>query len=128
MKPGKTGIERVIDATGYSFRGLAATFRNEAAFRQELGMCLLLFPVSFWLASNALEWLALVTPLFLLLIVELLNSAIEAAIDRIGAERHDLSGRAKDMGSAAVFVCLLLLFVSWAAIGWQYWTRGAGAG
>ena len=113
MKPGKTGIRRLLDATGYSMKGLASAFRNEAAFRQELLLAALLAPLSFLLAEGLVQWLLLVVPLFLLLIVELLNSAIEAAIDRIGDEPNELSGRAKDMGSAAVFICLLLIAVTW---------------
>ena len=113
MKPGKTGIRRLLDATGYSMSGLAAAFRNEAAFRQELLLTAVLAPLSFFLAEGLVQWLLLILPLFLLLIVELLNSAIEAAIDRIGDEPNELSGRAKDMGSAAVFICLLLIAVTW---------------
>ena len=103
MKPGKTGIRRLIDATSYSMKGLRSTFKNESAFRQELLLVVVL----------------LVAPLFLLLIVELLNSAIEAVVDRIGDEHHELSGRAKDMGSAAVFVCLVLIAVFWGSTAWQ---------
>ena len=113
MKPGKTGIRRLLDATGYSMSGLAAAFRNEAAFRQELLLAAILAPLSFFLAEGLVQWLLLILPLFLLLIVELLNSAIEATIDRIGDEHNELSGRAKDMGSAAVFICLLLIAVTW---------------
>lgn len=120
MKPGKTGLRRLIDATGYSFQGLAATFRGEAAFRQELLLCAVLFAGSFALAGNPLEWLALVLPLFLLLVVELLNSAIEAVVDRIGDGPHELSGRAKDMGSAAVLLSLLMIATAWGAIAWQH--------
>lgn len=119
MKPGKTGIRRLIDATGYSARGLAATFRNEAAFRQELLLVAIMLPLSFWLARSPIEWAILVIPLFVLLIVELLNSAVESVVDRIGAERHELSGRAKDMGSAAVLLSLLLIAAAWGAIVWN---------
>lgn len=120
MKPGRTGIRRILAATGYSIKGLAAAFRNEAAFRQELALTTVLLPVSLWLADNPLEWLLLVAPLFILLIVELLNSAIETAIDRIGDEPHALSGQAKDMGSAAVMLSLALLAVSWGAVIWRH--------
>ncbi len=119
MKPGKTGIARLLDATRYSARGLAAAFRHEAAFRQEVLLVAVLFTASFWLQSSALEWLVLVVPLFILLIVELVNSAIETAVDRIGSERHELSGRAKDMGSAAVFLSLLLIALTWGAVIWS---------
>ena len=119
MKPGKTGIARLLDATRYSARGLAAAFRHEAAFRQEVLLVAVLFTASFWLQSSALEWLVLVVPLFILLVVELVNSAIETAVDRIGSERHELSGRAKDMGSAAVFLSLLLIALTWGAVIWS---------
>jgi diacylglycerol kinase (ATP) len=113
MKPGKTGLARLIDATGYSWHGLKSCYRSEAAFRQELWFSAVLVTASFWVAQNAVEWILLIAPLFLLLIVELLNSAVEATVDRIGDERHELSGRAKDMGSAAVLLCLLLIVVTW---------------
>ena len=118
MKPGKTGLARIIDATGYSFGGMRAAWKNEAAFRQETIICSVLFVLSFFLAADPVQWLLLVAPLFILLIVELLNSAIESIVDRIGPEHHDLSGRAKDMGSASVFFSLLLLFTSWATVVW----------
>ncbi len=119
MKPAKTGLARLIDATGYSFRGLRACFVNEAAFRQEVALAVVLVPSAFLVAETALEWLLLVVPLFVLLIVELLNSALESVVDRIGHERHELSGRAKDMGSAAVFLCLLLIACCWAGVIWD---------
>lgn len=119
MKPGKTGLARLIDATGYSFRGLRACWRGEAAFRQEVLLCLVLLPASFVIAASPTQWLLLVAPLFLLLIVELLNSAVESVVDRIGPELHTLSGQAKDMGSAAVLLCLLLLALSWSVIAWR---------
>lgn len=120
MKPGKHGLARLLDATRYSCKGLAAAWRNEAAFRQELLLCALLFVASFWLAGSVLEWVVLVAPLFLLLIVELLNSAIESAIDRIGHDLHELSGQAKDMGSAAVLLSLLLIATVWGAVAWNH--------
>jgi diacylglycerol kinase (ATP) len=120
MKPGKTGIARLIDATGYSWSGLRACYRSEAAFRQELLFVLALTPLAFWIAGNALEWILLMAPLVLLLIVELLNSAIEAVVDRVGDERHVLSGRAKDMGSAAVLLSLLLIALTWLPLTWQH--------
>jgi len=118
VKPGKKGLARLVDATGYSMKGLAAAFRNEAAFRQELLLTTVLFAASFALADNPIQWLALVAPLFVLLIVELLNSAIESTVDRVGEELHELSGRAKDMGSAAVLLSLLLIAASWGAVAW----------
>lgn len=119
MKPGRTGIPRLVDATRYSLQGLVAIFRTEAAFRQELLLAAVLLPLSFWLASNVVEWLLLVAPLFVLLIVELLNSAVENVVDRVGAEPHDLSRRAKDMGSAAVLLSLLLIATTWGAVAWN---------
>jgi diacylglycerol kinase (ATP) len=119
LKPGKTGLQRLIDATAYSAKGIRACWCNEAAFRQEVILLLVLFPVSFFVARSIEQWLLLVTPLLLLLIIELLNSAIESVVDRIGNERHDLSGRAKDMGSAAVFLCLVMTGLSWLTIGWK---------
>jgi diacylglycerol kinase (ATP) len=119
MKPGKTGIARIIDATGYSFKGISAAFRHEAAFRQELLLVVALGAASFKVAENVMEWLVLVIPLLLLLIVELLNSAIENVVDRVGDEIHELSGRAKDMGSAAVFFSLVLIVTCWGAIIWN---------
>lgn len=113
MKPGKSGIARIIDATGYSWQGLKSCYRSEAAFRQELWFTAVLVTASFWVAQDVVAWVLLIAPLFLLLIVELLNSAVEATVDRIGGERHELSGRAKDMGSAAVLLCLLLIAVTW---------------
>lgn len=117
MKPGKSGFDRLIDATRYSSKGLRACWKHEAAFRQEVMLFIVLLPVSFLLAMNPLQWLLLVMPLLVLLIVELLNSAIEAVVDRIGDEFHELSGRAKDMGSAAVFICLVMTGLSWITIG-----------
>lgn len=119
MKPAKTGIARVIDATGYSIRGLRACFANEAAFRQEMAVVVVMFPLSFFIARTTVQWLLLVAPLFLLLIVELLNSAVESVVDRIGREPHELSGRAKDMGSAAVLLCLLLIGCCWGGVFWE---------
>ena len=119
MKPGKSGLTRLVDATGYSVSGIRAAFNAEAAFRQELMLVIALLAASFWLARSTLEWLLLIVPLLVLLIVELLNSAIESVVDRVGDEIHELSGRAKDMGSAAVFFSLLLIAVSWGAIAWN---------
>ena len=115
-KPGNTGIRRLFRATGYSWAGLRAACQNEAAFRQELALCLLLVPLGLWLGEDGVERALLVGSLLLVLVVELLNSAIEAVVDRIGAEPHELSGRAKDIGSAAVFVALLNVVVIWVLI------------
>jgi diacylglycerol kinase (ATP) len=106
-------IQRLIRAGGYSIAGLKAAYHNEAAFRLEVWLCALLAPLGLWLGDNALERALLAGSLFLVLIVEVINSSIEAAIDRIGTERHALSGRAKDMGSAAVFLALVNALLIW---------------
>lgn len=118
-KPGNTGIGRIIRAAIYSSQGLAAAWRHEAAFRQELVVTLVLLPAAMWLGRNALERTLLIAVCILVLIVELLNSAIEAAIDRHGEARHELSGRAKDLGSAAVLFSLLLVALVWSTVAWQ---------
>jgi diacylglycerol kinase (ATP) len=124
MKPGKNGLARLFDATAYSFKGIRSAWINEAAFRQEVVIAAVLLPFSFLLAQDSVQWLLLVLPLLLILIVELFNSAIESVVDRIGPERHDLSGRAKDMGSAAVLFCSAMIVLSWGTIAWQnYATR-----
>ena len=107
------GFARIIRATKFSWHGLGAAFRNEAAFRQELALAVILAPVGLWLGANGLERALLIGTLLLVLIAELLNSAVEAAIDRHGSETHELAGRAKDLGSAAVFVALLNVPVTW---------------
>lgn len=110
------GPRRIFKAAGYSLQGLATAWQHEAAFRQELILVLVLLPLALWVDVSVLERVALVGVLALVLIVELLNSAVEAAIDRIGVERHELSGRAKDLGSAAVFITLALLGFVWLSI------------
>lgn len=115
MKPGKTGIRRVMDATGYSFQGLKAAWVNEAAFRQELLLSCVLSLSTFFLPVTTLERVLMISSLLLVLIVELINSAIEAVVDRVGNDWHELSGRAKDIGSAAVFIALLLVLFVWAS-------------
>jgi diacylglycerol kinase (ATP) len=122
MKPGERGIARVVSATRYSFRGFEAAWRHEAAFRQELVVAAVGVPLAIWVAADAVQFLLLVIPLLLLLLAELANSAIEAVVDRIGEERHELSGRAKDMGSALVFVAISITCCSWVVIlGSNYW-------
>ena len=118
-KPENTGIRRILRATKFSAQGIAAAWKNEAAFRQELLLVVVLLPAALWLGQTALERAVLVVCLFIVLIVELINSAIEAAIDRHGEEHHELSGRAKDMGSAAVFVVLVIVLIVWGAVAWQ---------
>ena len=118
-KPGNTGIRRILRASIYSAQGLAHAWKHEAAFRQELALTVVLSPVAIWLGRTALERMLLISVLLIVIIVELLNSAVEAAIDRHGEEHHELSGRAKDMGSAAVFVSLVLVLLVWASIAYQ---------
>lgn len=107
------GLRRLINATGYSWAGLKAAWRNEEAFRQEGLLCAVLTPLALWLGHSPVERALLLGSLLLVVIVELLNTGIEAAVDRIGPERHELSGRAKDIGSAAVFISLLNAAVVW---------------
>jgi diacylglycerol kinase (ATP) len=113
---GVTGIRRIINAIGFSFAGLISAFKNEAAFRQELLVAAILIPVACWLDQGIVEKVLLISSLLLVLIVELVNSAIESAIDRVGIEQHALSARAKDIASAAVFLALLNAFFIWLAI------------
>lgn len=119
MKPGHTGLTHLIHSTRYSWKGLKAAFRNEAAFRQEVVIAAVLLPLAWWLADTSVTWLLLVGSLFLVLIVELLNSAVENVVDRIGTEHHELSGRAKDIGSAAVMLSLIMAGLTWGVLGWQ---------
>ena len=107
-KPGATGVTRIINAAGYSMKGLRSAWINEAAFRQELMLILLLMPLAFWIGDSLNQILLLIIISWLVVIVEVLNSAVEAVVDRIGPEHHELSGRAKDLGSAAVFIALAL--------------------
>ena len=123
MNPGKTGIARILSAAGNSIRGIKACWQHEAAFRQDVLVSLIFLVASFFVANTPVQWLLLVTPLFLLLIVESLNSAIEAVVDRVGTEYHDLSGRAKDIASAAVFFCLVLIVLTWGVIVWSNFFR-----
>lgn len=115
-KPANTGIGRIIRATGFSFQGLAAAWKHEAAFRQEVVLLVVLIPAALWLGETVLMQALLIGVCLLVFIVELFNSAIEAAIDRHGNEHHELSGRAKDMGSAAVMVSLVIVLLTWGAV------------
>lgn len=113
---GKTGPKRIINATQYSLSGFKAAFINEAAFRQIVLINAVLIPVSFFLSVSAVEQALMVAVCLLALIVELFNSAIEAVVDRISLDRHELSKNAKDMGSAAQFVSLSMIFLVWLII------------
>lgn len=106
-------VGRVLRAAGYSIAGLRAALRKEAAFRQEVILFVVLAPLAFWLGRNGIERALLLGSLLLVLIVELLNSAVEATVDRISKKHHRLSGRAKDMGSAAVYLSILLATLTW---------------
>jgi len=115
-KPGNTGLKRIIKATGYSIQGLKAAFKYEAAIRQELVLLCAAIIALIWLDVSPIETVLMLSVVVLVLIVELINSAIEAVVDRVGVERHELSGRAKDIGSAAVLVALILAGFTWAFI------------
>lgn len=118
-KPGKTGLIRVIDAFGYSMKGFKAAWSFEAAFRQEVVLAVLMTPLAFWLAQTHIELILLLASLVWVVMAELTNSAIEAVVDRTGSEQHELSGRAKDIGSAVVFVSLCLVGLVWGIIAYQ---------
>ncbi len=120
-RPGLLGVveRRVVHAARYTLQGLAACYRHEEAFRVEVWLSLLLVPLGYWLASTVLEFVLLTGAVVLVMMVELLNSAIEAVVDRFGEERHILAGRAKDQGSAAVFFAMLIFIGVWGAILWQ---------
>ena len=111
-----TGITRLLRAFGYSFQGFVHTWREEAAFRQEVLLAVLLIPLGLYLGRSGVERALLVSPMLLILVVEILNSAVEAVVDRSGTERHPLAGMAKDMGSAAVMLSFALLGTVWLLI------------
>lgn len=116
MKNDKTGLSRLAAAAGYSTKGLIAAYRYEAAFRQEIWLAFMLVPAAVWLGDSLQETIWLICPVIALLIVELLNSSVEAVVDRVGDEFHELSGRAKDMGSAAVLLMMVVLVLIWLAL------------
>lgn len=115
----KRGLRRLLDATGYSVAGLAVAWHGEEAFRQEVLMAVVLVPLALWLGQSNLERLLLVASWLVVMIVEILNTAVEATVDRISDEQHQLSGQAKDLGSAAVFLSLLLAALVWGTVAWQ---------
>jgi len=115
-KPNGSGLTRIVKATRCSVLGFKAAYKHESAFRQELLLCLLLTPIGFFVASSGVQFALLFGCLILLLLVEIINSAIEAVVDRIGLEYHELSGRAKDLGSAAVFLALCICVVTWLGV------------
>ncbi|MGP5156685.1 diacylglycerol kinase [Pseudoalteromonas prydzensis] len=118
-KPNGIGLGRIFKATQCSIKGFKAAYQEESAFRTELALGLVLLPLSFWLAQSLQHWVMLVVSFLFLLIVELLNSAIEALTDRVGVEYHVLSGRAKDIASAAVSLALLVLLIVWGVAGYE---------
>jgi diacylglycerol kinase (ATP) len=123
-KPGNTGLMRIFRAFGFSMQGFAALWKNEAAFRQELMLAVVMVPAAVWVARNALELSLLLLPLFIVVITEIVNSAVEAVVDRISDEHHELAGRAKDMGSAAVFVALTMTAVIWGIVLYDIFLAG----
>jgi diacylglycerol kinase (ATP) len=114
-----TGFKRIVNATLFSFAGLRAAWHYEAAFRQECALALVLTPAAFWIGRDTVERALLVASCWLVLIVELLNSAVEAVVDRVGTDHHLLSQRAKDLGSAGVFVSLVLTALVWGLVIWD---------
>ena len=115
---GNTGITRLINAARFSWQGLKAAFKHEEAFRQETQASIIIIPLALWVGDNGIEKAILLGAWILVPIVELLNSAIEAAVDRIGDEHHKLSGRAKDIGSAAVLIALINAAIIWGLVLW----------
>ncbi len=116
---GRSGLDRLLHATRNSLNGLHSAYREESAFRQEFWLAVVAMPCALWLGRSAFESLLLIAAVLLVLIVELLNSGIEAAVDRISFDEHPLAKRAKDYGSAAVMLTLLLCGALWLVVGWQ---------
>lgn len=112
----KSGLQRIWRAMSYSLAGFRAALKNEHAFQQEVFLCAALLPVALWLPLSAVERVLLIVSLLVVLAVELLNSAIEAVVDRVSLDDHELSKQAKDFGSAAVFVSLAIVVVTWGLI------------
>lgn len=118
----KQNLTHLWDATRFSLKGLAAAWRHETAFRQEIVIIVPLLPVAFWLGTTAAQRAVLILSAMLIFIVELLNSAVESVVDRIGPEKHPLSGRAKDLGSAAVLISLIAAGLVWIIVAWERFT------
>lgn len=110
---GRTGIDRIARATGHSLQGLVSAWQAESAFRQEVALAAVLLPATYWVATSWIEAVLLAGSVVLVLIVELLNSAVEATVDRISLELHPLAKQAKDVGSAAVMLALILCAAVW---------------
>ncbi|VAW76882.1 Diacylglycerol kinase [hydrothermal vent metagenome] len=115
-KTGNTGFRRIIRAGGFSWKGFVATFKNEAAFRQELALTLLLVPLALWLTEDRIERALMIGFWLLVPLMEMINSAIESIVDRIGDEYHPLSGAAKDIGSATVVFAMIVAAIVWAVL------------
>jgi len=113
---GKTGLRRLVNAFGYSMAGIKAAYQNEDAFRQEVIMAIVLIPLALYLGKTGLECAVMIASVLLVIIVELINSSIEATVDRISLENHLLAKRAKDIGSAAVLLSLFTLILDWGLI------------
>lgn len=117
--PRPSGWQRLLKAFSYSAAGLRACWRNEPAFRQEATFAFFMVPGAFWLGGSAVERILLLGSVFLVLIVELLNTAVETVVDRVGTDPHSLSGLAKDLGSAAVLLSLAVVWLTWGLIAWE---------
>jgi diacylglycerol kinase (ATP) len=115
-KKSNTGLTHLINATRFTWQGLKAAFRHESAFRQELAFAIILFPAAFVVGSDLMETAVLILVLFIVLITELLNSGLEAIVDKTTPEQNELAGRAKDLGSAAVFVALTAVVTIWTLV------------
>jgi diacylglycerol kinase (ATP) len=118
---GRTGIDRIVHAAGHSWSGLRLAYAGESAFRQEVWLAVPMLPTAVWLGRDWVQVALLAGSVLLVLIVELLNSGIEAVVDRVSTEWHELSKRAKDLASAAVMLSLLLCAGIWSAALWQHW-------
>lgn len=114
--PNNTGLKRLINAAKFSAQGFGATFRSEEAFRQECYVGIIAIPLSFFIASTIIEWILLVISFLIVLLTEMINSSIEAAVDRFGPEHNKLSGKAKDAGSAAVSIAIFIALATWVPI------------
>lgn len=123
MASNNLGAKRVVLAAKYSWQGFRAAYRKEEAFRQEVWLAVVALPLGFYLGSDGVERALLVGSILMILIVELLNTGIENVVDRVGTDPHKLSGRAKDMGSAAVFTSLIMAAVVWGSILWPVFWR-----
>ena len=113
---GKTGLRRLLNAFGYSLAGFRAAYKHEDAFRQEIHLALILIPLALWLPATHIGKSLMIGSVLLVIMIELLNSAIEATVDRISLENHELAKRAKDIGSAAVFFSLVNVLVVWGLV------------